>query len=232
MKSIAIIPARSGSKGLKDKNIKIFNGKPLLAYSIESAIQSNLFHKVIVSTDSMVYANIGREFGADVPFLRNAVLSTDDVSTWDVVKDVLRKLNKVGEVYDIIAVLQPTSPLRDSQDILNAFKILLDKDANAVVSVCEVDHSPLWTNKIPENGSLNGFIDTKRFITPRQQLEKFYRINGAIYLLKTDYFHNMCTIYDSRCYSYVMNKYKSIDIDDEIDFKIAEYLYSISDEFL
>lgn len=119
MRNIAIIPARSGSKGLKDKNIKLLNGVPLLAYTIKAAVESNMFNEIFVSTDSEVYAQIAREWGANVPFLRSAELSGDEVSAWDVVRDSIKRYEGLGKKFDTVALLQPTSPLRTSKDIIN-----------------------------------------------------------------------------------------------------------------
>ena len=224
MRNIAIIPARSGSKGLKDKNIKLLNGKPLLAYSIEAAKKSKLFDEIFVSTDSIEYAEIAKKWGANVPFLRSAELATDTASTWDVVKDTLRNYMKIGIEFDTIAILQPTSPMRKSEDIINGYYQFKLKKANAIVSVCEVDHSPLWSNTLPEDGSLRNFLNQEIINLPRQSLPTYYRINGALYIAKTEYALNAKSLYDDQCYAVVMSKNDSIDIDDELDFKIAEIL--------
>mgnify|MGYP000926537325 CR=1 FL=1 len=229
MKNIAIIPARSGSKGLEDKNIRIFNGKPLLAYSVEVAIMSGLFNEVFVSTDSEKYAEIGREYGAHVPFLRSPELSSDTASSWDAVKEALNCYEKIGATFHTIALLQPTSPLRTAQDITNAFALMQEKQANAVVSVCEVDHSPLWCNILPENGSMDRFLSKDLVTKGRQNLDTYYRINGAIYLVNVPYLLSSQTIYDHGCFAYKMDKRRSIDIDDLVDFQIAEYLDSLRD---
>ncbi len=229
MKNIAIIPARSGSKGLKDKNIKLLNGKPMLAYSIEAAKNTGLFDEIFVSTDSELYADISKEYGAIVPFLRGKELSSDTASSWDVVKDVLIKYEKLGITFNTVVLLQPTSPLRTSQDIMKAYSLMEKKQANAVVSICEVDHSPLWCNTIPEDGSLVNFISREIVMKSRQNLETYYRINGALYVVKTDYLFNAETIYDSECYAYIMTKRKSIDIDDQLDFDIAEIIMKRAD---
>lgn len=229
MKNIAIIPARSGSKGLEDKNIRIFNGKPLLAYSVEVAIMSGLFNEVFVSTDSEKYAEIGREYGAHVPFLRSSELSSDTASSWDAVKEALNCYGKIGATFHTIALLQPTSPLRTAQDITNAFALMQEKQANAVVSVCEVDHSPLWCNILPENGSMDRFLSKDLVTKGRQNLDTYYRINGAIYLVNVPYLLSSQTIYDHGCFAYKMDKRRSIDIDDLVDFQIAEYLDSLRD---
>lgn len=227
MGKLAIIPARSGSKGLKDKNIRSFNGKPLMAYSIEAALQSNQFDEVFVSTDSVQYAEIARDYGAHIPFLRSPEQSSDTASSWDVIKEVLECYRKLGITFDTLALLQPTSPLRNSDDITSAFRIMQEKQANAVVSVCEVDHSPLWCNVLPENGSMDRFLPKDLVAKGRQKLETYYRINGAIYLVNVPYLLSSQTIYDHGCFAYKMDKRRSIDIDDLVDFQIAESLTSI-----
>jgi CMP-N,N'-diacetyllegionaminic acid synthase len=224
MRNIAFIPARSGSKGVKDKNIRLLNGKPLLAYSIKAAKDSNLFDEIFVSTDSIEYADIAKRWGANVPFLRNEELATDTASTWDVVKDTLNNYMKNGMEFDTIAILQPTSPLRQTYDIINGYNQMKFRNANAIVSVCEVDHSPLWSNTLPEDGSLKNFLNQEILNLPRQSLPTYYRINGALYIAKTGYALNANSLYDDKCYSIVMSKENSIDIDSELDFIVAEAL--------
>ena len=140
MKNIAIIPARSGSKGLKNKNIKLLNKKPLIAYTIEAAQKSNMFDEIFVSTDSIEYSMIAKEWGANVPFLRSPELSTDVSSSWDVVKDTIINYRKMGKEFDTVALLQPTSPLRKAEDIINGYEQMYVKNANAIIAVCQVDH--------------------------------------------------------------------------------------------
>ena len=222
MKNIAIIPARSGSKGLKDKNIKLLDGKPLLVYSVEAALRSEKFDVVHVSTDSEKYADIARRFGADVQFLRSAETSSDTSSSWDAVREVIENYSILGKTFDTFMLLQPTSPLRTEKDIAEAYECLIKKQANSIVSVCETEHSPLNCNILPTDASLVGFIDNKHLNTPRQMLDTYYRLNGAIYLSKTDYFLTTNDIYSEKCYAYIMDKKRSIDIDDQLDFDIAE----------
>ncbi len=222
-KILAIIPARSGSKGLKDKNIKNLNGKPLIAYTIEAALKSGVFKDVVVSTDSEEYKKISEEYGAWVPFLRSKDLSKDTSSTNEVIKDVILKLKDAGKEYDALMILQPTSPLRDEEDIRNSENLLYEKKANSVVSMCECDHSPLLTKALDGNMNLDGFLsDLKQ--TRRQDLKKIYRLNGAIYLIKVDYFLKYQDFYKENSYAYIMDKNKSIDIDNIYDFKLAEIL--------
>ena len=222
MRVIAIIPARSGSKGLKDKNIRELAGKPLLAYSIEAAQKSKIFDIIHVSTDSEKYAQIAIEYGADVPFLRSAETSTDSASTWDVVKNVLGQYEKFGEQFDMVVVLQPTSPLRTAMDIQGAFRFFRDKKANMISSVCEMEHSPLWSNILPEDLSMENFESEEVAYLPRQCLPTYYRENGAIYMLKTDFLYSTNQIYKNKCFAYIMEKSHSVDIDCELDFVIAE----------
>lgn len=222
MTSIAIIPARSGSKGLPDKNIKLLHDKPLLAYSIEVAEKSGLFDCIHVSTDSERYEQIAREYGADVPFLRNEELSGDTAGSWDVVRWVLRQYAARGQRFDMVTLLQPTSPLREAEDIKQAYHLFEEKAADAVVSVCEMDHSPLWSNTLPEDGSMDGFLDQVAD-AGRQQLPTYYRINGAIYMLRTALLAEGAPgLYREGTYAYVMPKERSVDIDDALDFAIAE----------
>ncbi|MDO4187957.1 MAG: acylneuraminate cytidylyltransferase family protein [Lachnospiraceae bacterium] len=228
MKNIAIIPARSGSKGLKDKNIKPINGKPLIAYAIESAIQSGVFSTIHVSTDSEEYAEIAKKYGADVPFLRSEEMSSDTASSWDAVKEVIERYKELGMEFDNIVLLQPTSPLRDSDDIKGAYDVFIKNNAKAVVSVCEVDHSPLLSNTLPDNNSLDGFIDCNSS-APRQKLSKYYRLNGAIYIVNIKFLYDDTFIYRDGSYAYIMDKRKSIDIDDIFDFEMAEFIMSKRD---
>lgn len=223
LKHIAVIPARSGSKGLKDKNIKPLNGKPLMAYSIEAALESCLFDCVHVSTDSPEYAGTARRYGAEVPFLRSPELSSDTATTWDAMRYVLEEYRKLGKEFDTLAVLQPTSPLRTSQDIRAAYRILEEKQADSVVGVCEVEHSPLWSNTLPEDGCLKGFI-REEANGPRQKLSSYYRINGAVYIVSVPLLVKKGTLYGERGYACIMSKEHSIDIDDELDFAMAEFL--------
>lgn len=222
-KVLAIIPARSGSKGLKDKNIKIFNGKPMLAYSIEAAIKSNIFEDIIVSTDSEEYALIAKKYGASVPFLRPAELSKDETTSQEVIEYVINELKKKGKNYDYFMILQPTSPLRRSNHIVEAFNLFISKNANSIVSVCETEHSPLYMNTLDSSLSMENFIG-KDISTRRQELPKYYRLNGAIYIYIVDYYLKNKNLYQEKSYAYIMEKKYSIDIDDEYDFKIAEYL--------
>lgn len=225
MKNIAIIPARSGSKGLKDKNIKLLNGKPLMAYTIESAIRSEVFNEIFVSTDSPEYARVARQYGASVPFLRNESLSTDTASSWDVVRSVLMEYEAMGSDFDSFTLLQPTSPLRRSEHIVATYELLGQKKANAIVGVTEAEHSPLLYGTLPPDQSLVGFLKNEQvYKCGRQGLEPYFRINGAIYTVMIDYFQRVDNIYANACYAYIMDRESSVDIDTAVDFLMAEFI--------
>lgn len=222
MKNIAIIPARSGSKGLKDKNIKNLMGKPLLYYSIAAAKESGIFDEVMVSTDSRIYAEIARDCGASVPFLRSEEKSSDCAGSWDVVKEVLSGYLNDSQRFDTVCLLQPTSPLRTHEDINGAYKLLDEKNADAITSVCMVDHSPVWTMTLNEEGSLSEFRQ-KVSSVPRQLLDTYYRINGAVYIRKIDYSDSEIILKDDKEFAYIMDRNKSVDIDTIDDFELAEF---------
>lgn len=224
MKNLAIIPARSGSKGLIDKNIKSLMNKPLLAYTIDAAKKSGIFDEIMVSTDSEKYAEIALSYGAKVPFYRSSELSNDIASSWDVVKDVIYKYQEQGCNFNTICLLQPTSPLRTFEDILDGYKVMSEKNANMVVSVCEMDHSPLWSNTLPESHSMEKFIREEVKNTPRQLLPKYFRINGALYIVSVEYLLKSEDLYSDGCFASIMSKENSIDIDDHMDFMIAQFL--------
>ena len=220
---IAIIPARSGSKGLPDKNIKELCGKPLLAHSIDCAVRSRAFDTIFVSTDSPEYARIAEQYGADAHFLRSEANSSDTAGSWDVVREVIERFAEEGKKFDEVMLLQPTSPLRISDDIVNSIELLVRMNAQSVISVTECDHSPIWCNTLPEDRSMDNFRRKEYANIPRQQLPTYYRYNGAIYLLKTDELY-ADSMFEHGCYAYVMPQNRSVDIDTELDFKIAEVI--------
>lgn len=220
MKNLAIITARSGSKGLRDKNIKLLNGLPLIYYSITAAKDSGMFEEIMVSTDSEKYADIARKFGASVPFLRSAENSGDKASSWDVIVEVLKNYRNKGIEFETVCLLQPTSPLRIADDIERGYS-LLKGSVDSVTAVCEVDHSPLWCMTLEDDVSLDSFRKTLVDV-PRQALRQYYRINGALYIRKVEYNGDEIMILNNREKAYIMPRERSIDIDTELDFVIAE----------
>lgn len=224
---IAIIPARSGSKGLPGKNIRLLKGKPLIAHSILQSQEAGIFEEIFVSTDSLEYATIAQQYGASVPFLRSEELASDSASTWDCVKEALTQYHSLGKDYEIFVVLQPTSPLRTADDIINALKLMHLNNADSVVSVCESEHSPLLCNTLPEDQSMRNFIRPEAVAKNRQELPTYYRINGAIYAVSTSFFLSAQTIYAGNSVAYVMPRERSIDIDTLYDFSLAEYFLNL-----
>jgi CMP-N,N'-diacetyllegionaminic acid synthase len=200
-------------------------GIPLMAYSIQAAKESSVFNKIMVSTDSEKYADIGCEYGAEVPFLRSKETSSDTAGSMSVVEEVLIEYKKRGNIFDTVCLLQPTSPLRTSQDIINSYKELEEKNADAITSVCELEHPPMWSMILPPDRSLKIFRE-KCNIMPRQGYDIYHRLNGAIYIRRIRYFDSGIEILAKNEYAYVMNKYRSIDIDEEIDFQYVEFLMS------
>ncbi len=218
---LAIIPARSGSKGVTDKNIRLLGGIPLLAWSIQAAVKCRLFDRIILSTDNPEYAQIGKQYGAEAPWLRDKRLAADDTPTAEVIIDLLDRLEGEGQSFTFFTLLQPTSPLRTREDIMAAWSLLLDKEAEAIVSVCPCDHPPLWCNTLPPDGSLKEFLRPDVMV-PRQQLPEQYRVNGAIYMVLTRSFRAHRTFFTPKSYALVMPRERSVDIDDETDFILAE----------
>jgi CMP-N,N'-diacetyllegionaminic acid synthase len=223
MKNIAIITARSGSKGLCNKNIRMLGNKPLLAYTIEAALNSKMFEEVMVSTDTEEYAEISRKWGAEVPFLRSKKNAEDSASSWDTVSEVLHGYFEKGKEFDTFCLLQPTSPFRTEEDIIKAYSLYLKRNATAIVSVCEVEHALQWCNKLDNTCSLNGFVK-RDDIRQRQKVDLYYRINGAIYISNVKTFAKDSFLYKDGAYAYIMSSIRSIDIDTELDFIYAETL--------
>ena len=224
-KLLAIIPARSGSKGLPNKNIKLLNGKPLLAYSVDAAKQTGLFDKIHVSTDSKDYSDIAETYGADQPFLRDKENSGDATSSWYAVREVIRKYEMRGVTFDLCVLLQPTSPLRSAEDICGAVRLYRERGARAVSSVTEMEHPAEWSFSLEEDGSMVEYAASPYKNCRRQELKKRYRENGAIYVVAVkDIMDPEFEFYSADCYAYVMEASRSVDIDTETDFRIAEVL--------
>ena len=225
-KVLALIPARTGSKGLPHKNVLSVGGLPLVAWSILAAKESRYVDRIVVSTDGAEIANVAREYGADVPFLRPAHLATDHAPTGDVVLHCLDQLEKEGSTYDLLVLLQPTSPLRTGEDVDGALELLGDRDAAAVVSVCKAEHSALLVNTLPDDGDMSGFLQPEAIRTPRQVLGRYYRINGAIYAARCTRLRSGGWFFGPGSYAYVMPRERSIDVDEEYDLRVANLLLS------
>lgn len=216
-KILAIIPARKGSKGIPSKNTKLICKKPLVTWTIEAAQKSKYINKIIVSTDCQKVKAIAESYNINVPRLRPDNLSTDSASSDDVIKHELKERKN----FDIVCMLQPTSPLRDFKDIDEAFEKFFKLNANALVSVCKDNHSPYWSFEI--NGSyLKTLFPDKKINKRRQELPETYKLNGAIYIARIDFYRKNSSFLSNKTIPYIMPFNKSIDIDTNEDFNIAE----------
>lgn len=225
-KVLAIIPARGGSKRLPQKNVLDLNGKPIISWTIEASLKSKYIDKTIVSTDSEFIMEISEKYGASVPFKRPANLSSDEAKSLDVIFHAVDFLKDINEEYKYVILLQPTSPFRTSVDIDNSIKMLNNK-VKAVLSVCETEHSPLWANILPNDLSMTNFLRKEIIGKRSQELPNYYRLNGAIYLIETEYLNKMGGFIGEHTYAYVMNQDNSLDIDTKQDYLFAKFLASI-----
>lgn len=219
---IAIIPARGGSKGLLGKNIKLLNGKPLIAYTIEAAKQSENVSRVIVNTDDTEIAKVALDYGAEVPFIRPSELASDTAKSIDVLLHTLNWLesNEQIKVNEMI-VLQPTSPLRTARHIDEAINLFHEKKADSVISYCKEDHPVFWHKMITAEGKFEEIFE-ENYLKNRQEIRPTYYPNGAIYVIGSDLLR-MNTYYSNKSFVYLMGKKHSIDIDSQEDFELAEY---------
>lgn len=220
---LAIVPARMGSKRLKNKNIRPLIHKPLIGWTLDAANQSKYIDNVFVSTDSKIISDVALTYGVMCPFLRPEHLANDTAATNDVVKHVVEYLESMNDLYDYIILLQPTSPLRTTQDIDNALSKINSHDMDTLVSMSLCAHSPLLMNVLNESESLDGFLRVENNIRS-QDMPSFYRINGAIYIFKRNYVGNLSGIYNEKGIAFISEPGSDVDIDTIEDFEYAEYL--------
>jgi CMP-N,N'-diacetyllegionaminic acid synthase len=219
MSLLALIPARGGSKGIPRKNIRELCGKPLIAWSIEVAQESDLVDKVVVSTDDEEIAEIALNYGAEVPFLRPSELSQDETPG---IEPVLHALNKLPQ-FDMTLILQPTSPLRNVADIDGILKMCQEHQAPAAVSICESSKHPNWMFYRKENQTLSHYEDIL-IAARRQDLPKVYAVNGALYLAKTSWLKENKSFFSNDTLGYTMPSDRSGDIDSSFDWEVVEFL--------
>lgn len=220
-KIIAIIPARGGSKGVPRKNIRLLAGKPLIAYTIEAASKSEYINRVVVSTEDKEISEVSKKYGAEV-IDRPKELAQDDSPAIDAIKHVIGALREKDNYHpDIIVLLQSTTPLRIVADINNAIDFFLNNDCESVVSVCEIN--PYWSLTI-KDGYLEPIFGWDYFYKRRQNLPNTYALNGAIYITLTENLDKYNGFLNKKTISYIMPHERSIDIDEEFDFKLAELL--------
>jgi len=233
LKILAIIPARGGSKGLPRKNIKPLLGKPLIAWTIEQAKNSKYIDMVVVSTEDKEIAEISKKYGAEV-IERPEELARDDSPTFDAIIHVLDYFQNKKELFDIVVILEPTSPLRKDNDIDNAIKLFIkniDK-ADSLISVGEVHLENPYIMKKIEDGYVKPFIKSEQSIYQRQQLPKVYFPYGVIYLSKIEEFKKYKTVYQERTIPYFIERWQNYEIDDLYDFIAIESIlkYKLKEE--
>lgn len=219
-KITALIPARKGSKGIPNKNIIDLNGHPLIAYSIMEAKKSQFIDKVIVSTDSEEIAAVARSYGAEVKGMRPEEYSNDTAIIYDVMKYEIENHQLVEQGYEIIVLLQPTSPLRKSEMIDNALIQFVDEEQSSAVAVSEVKEHPIMMRTIDENGVLHNVLNVGSTVR-RQELPKYYRVNGMLYINKIiDVVNHFVSFNDNISPIIIPEKY-NVDIDDRSDLEEA-----------
>lgn len=225
---IALIPARGGSKGLPGKNIKNLCGKPLIAHTIEAALKAEGIERVIVTTDSEEIAAVAREYGAEVPFLRPAALAGDTSSAVDVYLHAVDFLEKEsGRSIEKFMVLLPTAPLRNSVNIEQALRQFYEKNAETLISMREAETPISWYYEMNIEGRVKNLgLDAENAVKNRQVNKKYYIPNGAIYILDKELLKEKRTYYSENTVAYLMSAEQSVDIDCELDFKMAELLLS------
>lgn len=228
MNNIAIITARGGSKRIPKKNIRIFHGKPIIAYSIEAALKSSLFEEVIVSTDSLEIAEIAKAYGASVPFLRSRKNSDDYATSVDVVIEVLENCEKMGKCFEYGCCIYPTAPFIESKDLQEAYRQMIEADTDSCSSVVKFGFPPQRAYII-KDGSLQ-YIYPENLNKRSQDLEPMYHDAGQFYFFKTHGVICEKRLILQRNIPYIMDNLKVQDIDNEEDWKLAELKYSFLKE--
>jgi CMP-N,N'-diacetyllegionaminic acid synthase len=224
MRVLGIIPARGGSKGIPRKNLVNLAGKPLLEYTIRAAQASRRLSRTILSTDDPEIIDVGRSFGMDIPFIRPAGLATDEASSARVAKHALQfSENQEGKAYDLVCLLQPTSPLRTSNDIDSAIDMLEKSDADSVVSLARVEEPhPVKMMLVRDGFVLPLFPDQWRETVRRQELQPVFYLNGAVYCVRRNALLDDESLWGKKTLAYVMPAERSVNIDVLVDVRLAE----------
>lgn len=225
---IAIIPARGGSKGLPGKNIRMLDGKPLIQYTIEAALNAKHIDRVIVTTDDQKITEVAKESNAEVPFIRPKHLASDTASAIDVYIHAIENIGEPCKKNKKFMVLLPTAPLRKAAHIDKAYELFVSSQADTVISVKEAETPPNWYMTCNSEGRIHnaGFASKISPVSNRQKYGKYYIPNGAIYILDYDLLKEKRTYYTDNTVPYIMSRLESIDIDSIEDFEYAEYLFS------
>ena len=222
-KIIAVIPARGGSKEIPRKNIKKLCGKPLIGYTIETALETDIFDRIIVSTDDLEIASVSEKYGVEVPFMRPKYLSGDNVPILPVIQHVINELKKEHYEPDIVTILQPTNPFRKSEDIVRAINKIIERNVDCVVSLSEVSQHPFRMRKMLYDRPLPLFaVGQKKLYAQRQDLPTIFMMDGAIQVSRTKTMMNSKNFYSEDVCGIEIDKISAFDIDTHFDFSIAE----------
>jgi CMP-N,N'-diacetyllegionaminic acid synthase len=220
-KVLALIPARGGSKGIKNKNIIDLCGKPLIAYTVEAAKGSKYIDDIVITTDSVKIAEIARSFGAEIPFMRPDDLATDHSKTIESVVHAIQTLKDMGRHYDILVLLQPTQPLRTVSDIDEALKKFIHTECESLVSVSAVSDHPILIRSINQKDELVPLLNLDSTVR-RQDMPEYYRVNGCIYINNVSEITEKTSLNDNKR-PFIMETSHSVDIDEISDILLAEY---------
>ena len=223
---LSIIPARAGSKGLKQKNLKELCGKPLVCWSIDAGLKSKYIDEVMVSTDDLQIAEVAKTYGAKVPFIRPKFLSKDTTPTFDVIEHAVQYYkSELKKEFDYIVLLEPTSPLREIEDIDNSIKKLINSNAQSIVGISKTEsQNPSFLVLKNAESYISGYEHPNIEVVRRQNIKSVFFLEGSIYISKTSILLNRKTFYHEKTLGYEIHKFKSFEIDDIYDFVIIEAL--------
>lgn len=225
MKNLCTICMRGGSKGIPNKNLRVLHGKPLMAYTIEQARQSELFEYVVVSTDSEKIADIAKNFGADVWFLRLADLATDEAPKLSVIRHAFQESEKhFNLTFDILVDLDVTSPLRKVEDITGSYQQFVDEDADILLTACPSRKNPYFNMVEFVNGKIQLIRQLDTFPQFRQNAPQVFDMNASIYIWKREALLNYNTLFVEKTSLYIMPEERSVDIDTQLDWDFVEYM--------
>ena len=225
MTNVAIITARGGSKRIPRKNIKLFRGKPMIAYSIETALNAGLFDYVMVSTDDLEIAKIATELGAKVPFIRSKQTSDDYTGTADVMNEVITDLQKIGKQFDNACCIYPTAPFISKQNLEEAYKLLIEQKFDSVFPVCPYSYPIQRALEI--NHSKTSMVNPENLNKRSQDLEARYHDAGQFYWMNIERFLKEKKVFTNNSGSILLDELHVQDIDNETDWKLAELKYSL-----
>ena len=223
---LCTICARGGSKGVKNKNIKELNGKPLIAYTIEQAKVSGLFEHIVISTDSDDIANVAKQYGAEVFFKRSKEMASDTAGKLDVIKDAFKRSEEYyNRTFDYLIDLDATAPLRSVEDIINSLNQFEENDNDNLITAMPSRRSPYF-NLVEQdkNGKVYLSKNLDNAVARRQDAPKSYDMNASIYIWKREVILNEKSLFLEKTGLYVMPEERSIDIDTELDYKFVEFL--------